>query len=186
MKHTSWIRSVATSLLFSALATGAFAQTTINPPGSNARHAGERELTLGGAGVSNKDFDESLGGVSGSFGQYLNETQEVVLRQTINYANPDRGRQRWNGATRVAFDQHFAAHGAIRPFVGANFGGVYGDSVRDTWAAGIEGGAKLYVQPRTFVYAIVEYGWFFSRARAIDDRFSDGAFNWGVGIGFNF
>jgi hypothetical protein len=32
----------------------------------------------------------------------------------------------------------------------------------------------------------VEYGWFFRHARAIDDRFSDGAFNWGVGIGYNF
>jgi hypothetical protein len=185
MKHIPSFRFVAICL-FGALALTSAGQTTITPPGDTTRHAGERELTLGGSGTSNKDFDESLGGVSGSFGQYLNDLQEVVLRQTITYANPDRGRQRWNGATRVAFDQHFAARGALRPFVGANFGGVYGDTVRDTWAAGIEGGGKFYVQPRTFIYAIVEYGWFFRHARAIDDRFSDGAFNWGVGIGYNF
>lgn len=168
--------------------TAAVAQTTVPAPGGDPteRRSGEREFTLGGGGATNKDFDESLGGVNFSLGQYLNPTQEVVLRQSINYSNPSNGGQAWNGSTRIAFDQHLTARGALRPFVGVNFGGVYGDSVRDTWAAGLEAGGKYYVQPRTFVYALVEYGWFFRRARNLDDRFNDGQFNWSVGVGFNF
>jgi hypothetical protein len=182
-----FLPSLAASLLLGALSTVALAQTAVTTPGDpTARRAGEREFTLGGAGAVNKDFDESLGGVNFSFGSYLNETQAIVVRQSINYANPNRGGQTWNGSTRIAFDQHLAARGALRPFVGVNIGGVYGDAVRDTFAAGLEGGAKFYVQPRTFIYAIAEYGWFFRRARSLDDRFDEGQFNWGVGIGFNF
>jgi hypothetical protein len=178
--------SVASCVLAATAAIG-WAQTTVPPPGDlTVRRAGEREFTLGGAGATNKDFDESFGGVNFSYGWYTSETQEWVLRQSITYSNPSNGGQSWNGSTRLAFDQHLAARGPLRPFVGVNFGGVYGDSVRETFAAGLEAGAKYYVQPRTFIYAMAEYGWFFRRARSLDDRFSDGQFNWGVGIGFNF
>jgi hypothetical protein len=178
--------ALCASLLLAG-ASIASAQTTVSSPGGfTTRTVGEREFTLGGAGAVNKDFDDSLGGVNFSYGYYTSETQEWVLRQSINYSNPSGGGQSWNGATRIAFDQHLAARGALRPFVGANFGGVYGDRVRDTFAAGLEAGAKFYVQPRTFVYAIVEYGWFFRHGRDVDDTFSTGQFNWGVGIGFNF
>jgi hypothetical protein len=164
------------------------AQTTVTPPGGdpNARQRGEREFTVGGAGASNKDFDESFGGVNFSYGWYTSPTQLLVIRQSVNYSNPDNSGQSWNGSTRIAFDQHFATHGAFRPFVGVNAGGVYGDNVRETFAAGLEAGAKFYVQPRTFIYAIAEYGWFFRRARSLDDRFDDGQFNWSLGVGFNF
>ena len=54
------------------------------------------------------------------------------------------------------------------------------------FAAGLEAGAKFYVQPRTFIYAMVEYGWFFRRVRNVDNSFSDGQFNGGIGVGFNF
>ena len=167
-------------------AVAASAQTTVSTGDLTVRTAGEREFTLGGSGASNKEFDESFGGVNFSFGTYINPTQQWVLRQSINYANPSSGGQSWNGATRLAFDQHLTAHGRLRPFVGVNVGGVYGDRVRDTFAAGLEGGAKLYVHPRTFIYAIVEYGWFFRHARNVDDTFSSGQFNWGLGVGFNF
>jgi hypothetical protein len=176
------------SVLALSTATTASAQTSVTAPTGDytIRTTGEHEFTLGGNGAVNKDFDESLGGVNFSYGWYLNPTQELVLRQSINYSNPSNGGQKWNGATRFAFDQHLTAYGRIRPFVGANIGGVYGDSVRDTFAAGLEVGGKFYVQPRTFVLAMVEYNWFFRRARNLDDRFSDGAFNWTVGLGFNF
>lgn len=150
------------------------------------RRAGEREFTIGGGGASNRDFDESFGGLNFSYGTYRNETQAWTLRQTINYTNPDNGSQGWVGSTRIAFDQHLAARGPLRPFVGVNFGGVYGNSVRDTFAAGLEAGAKYYVQPKTFVYFMAEYGWFFRRGRDLDDRFDDGQFNWSAGVGFNF
>jgi hypothetical protein len=187
--RSRFLPSFTVAMLLAA-ATAASAQTAITPPTGDVtvRRGGEREFTLGGSGSSNRDFDSSNGGVSFSYGQYLNETNLLVLRQSINYSNPSTpgASQSWYGATRLAFDHHLTARGAFRPFVGANIGGVYGDSVRDTFAAGLEVGGKYYVQPRTFIYAIVEYGWFFRKARSLDDTFDDGAFNWGVGIGFNF
>jgi hypothetical protein len=172
-------------LLIAAVAT---AQTTVTTPTGDLtlRTAGEHEFTLGGSGASNRDFDDSLGGVNFSYGWYTSDTQQWVLRQSINYSNPSIGGQAWNGATRIAFDQHLAAYGRVRPFIGVNAGGVYGDRVRDTFAAGLEGGAKFYVQARTFIYALVEYNWFFRHARNVDDTFDDGQFNWSVGVGFNF
>lgn len=166
----------------------ASAQTSVSAPTGDptVRTSGEREFTLGGAGAFNKELDDSLGGVNFSYGWYTTPTQELVLRQSINYSNPSSGGQAWNGATRIAFDQHLTAYGAMRPFIGVNVGGVYGDRVRDTWAAGLEAGLKYYVQPRTFVFALIEYGWFFRRARNVDDTFDDGQFNWSVGVGFNF
>lgn len=175
-------------LLALALPLLASAQTAISAPGTidPTRRAGEHEFTIGGSGAANKDFDNTFGGVNFSYGMYINPTLMWSLRQSINYSNPDVGGTQWNGATRLAFDQHLTARGPFRPFVGANFGGVYGDRVRDTWAAGLEAGGKFYVQQNTFIYAMVEYGWFFRRARGVDDSFSDGQFNWGIGIGYNF
>lgn len=175
------------SLVLVATVNVASAQTTVAAPGDfTVRTAGEREFTLGGAGATNTDFNDSFGGVNFSYGWYTSETQEWVLRQSINYSNPSNGGQAWNGATKIAFDQHLAARGPLRPFVGVNIGGVYGDRVHDTFAAGLELGGKYYVQQRTFVYALVEYGWFFDRGEDLDDTFSDGQFNWSIGVGFNF
>lgn len=183
------LHSIRTLLCIATLAvpTLALAQTTVGGSGGYAlRRAGEREFTLGGAGISNRDFDSSSGGVNFSVGYYTDENQAWVIRQSINYSNPENADRDWWGQTRLAYDFHLPTAGAIRPFVGANVGGVYGDGIRDTFAAGIEAGAKFYVQPRTFVYAMAEYGWFFRHARSIDNRFRDGAFTWGVGLGFNF
>lgn len=187
--NSSRIIARFSAALLLALPFALAAQTSVPVPSGAVvidRTAGEHEFTLGGSGGSNTDFDSSFGGINFSYGAYINPTLMWSLRQTLNYVNPDRGGIQWNGATRIALDQHLSARGAVRPFVGVNFGRVYGDQVRDTWAAGLEAGAKFYVQPRTFVYAMAEYGWFFQRARGIDNSFKDGQLNFGVGIGFNF
>ncbi len=116
------------------------------------------EFTLGGSGVSNKKLDSSAGGVNFSIGQYLNDSLLVSIRQTVNYRNPNTGGTAWDGSTLAAVDEHFG-QSALRPFLGLNFGGIYGDGVKDTWAAGLEGGLKYYVQPRTFLFALAEYEW---------------------------
>lgn len=146
--------------------------------------AGEWEFTLGGGGTSNKDFDNSLGGLNFSVGYFLSDTFEVSVRQSVNYSN-GAGSGEYDGSTFVAVDQHFGT-GRLRPFVGLNFGGLYGDNTSDTWAAGIEGGLKLYVLPKTFVFALVNYAWTFNDSNAATDNFDDGAFLWTVGMGFNF
>lgn len=148
--------------------------------------AGDVDFMIGGSGTSNKDFDDSLGGINFSVGQYLRSTQQIVLRQTINYSNPsDQGRS-WNGASRIAFDQYFLDRTPWRPFAGASLGGVYGDNVRDTWAAGLEAGLKYYVRPRVFIELIAEYAWYFRHSNKIDNSFDTGQWNWALGTGFTF
>ncbi len=152
---------------------------------SGAARAGDREFTLGGSGISNKDLDNSSGGVGASLGFYLNDTLMFGVRQTINYANPSGDDASYIGSTRLALDQHLLT-GRVRPFVGVNFGGVYGEDVTDTFVAGVETGLKFYVQERTFLYGLVDYAWAFRDSSDADDNFDDGGFQWSVGVGFNF
>jgi hypothetical protein len=178
---------ITACLLFAALPLISAAQAVLpTPVTSVSRTAGEREFTIGGAGASDRRLADSYGGMNFSYGWYTTETQMFALRQAVNYSNPRGDSRTWNGATRIAWDQHFGTRGAWLPFVGVNFGAVYGSAVTNTFAAGLEAGGKFYVQPRTFILAMVEYGWFFRRARGLDERFRNGQFNWNVGLGFNF
>lgn len=179
-----------TCLLAAALTGTAWAQNnTTDANGFNADwgpRTGDRELTLGGGGGSNKDFDSSFAGVNASYGQFLTDQWEVSLRQAVNYTNPRGAESMWNAATRIAGDYHFLPGSRFRPFVGGNIGGVYGEGVQDTWVAGIEAGGKYYVRPKTFVFAMAEYEWFFKSASKADNNFNDGQFIWSTGIGFHF
>lgn len=147
---------------------------------------GQREFILGGSGGSNRRLSDSFGGATASYGVFFTDQWQGVIRQTINYANPNDGGRTWNGSTKVAADFHIPTGGRLLPFVGVNFGRIYGSSLRDTWAAGIEAGAKLYVQPRTFVFLMAEYNWLFRKTREIDNNFGSGQYYWTTGIGFNF
>jgi|GEM_PF-962340 len=183
-------------LLFAAMPLFSLAQ---NSPGSSYDDSrgvsspdgwgpkpGDFELMIGGSGTSNKHLDDSLGGVNLALGHYLTSAQEILLRQSANYSNPKGSGQAWNGGTFLAFDQYLLQRTQWRPFLGAKVGGIYGDNVRDTWAAGLEGGVKYYVQPRTFIEAIAEYAWYFRHTDHFDKSFDTGQWNWGVGIGFTF
>lgn len=145
---------------------------------------GEWEITLGGSGSNNNDFDAGGFGANASVGYFLNKSWELALRQGANYADFG-GSSSWNASTRGAIDYHFDLN-RFRPFVGANFGGLYGKNVTDTWAAGLEGGFKFYVHPKTFVFAMLEYQWLFKDADRVDDNFDDGQFIYSLGVGFNF
>ena len=148
---------------------------------------GVRELSFGGSGGSNRELSDSFGGASVSYGVYLSDQWQGVIRQSVNYHNPRGGSTTWNGSTRIAFDYHITDMGSAMPFFGVNAGRIYGTSLRDSWTAGLEAGLKYYVQPRIFVFAMAEYNWFFQSAREIDDRdFGSGQFSWTAGIGFNF
>jgi hypothetical protein len=147
---------------------------------------GVRELTFAGGGGSNRHLTDSFGGASVSYGVYLNNEWLAVLRQTLNYANPDGGSRTWNGFTKIAFDYHITTLQAFMPFFGANAGRIYGSSLHDSWSAGLEVGGKYYIQPKLFVFAMVEYSWLFERGREVDNNFGSGHFTWSTGIGFNF
>ncbi|CAM2966251.1 outer membrane beta-barrel protein [Rariglobus hedericola] len=177
------------SLLFASTFVSAQTRTETVPvatyqPSEFGAVKGEWEFTLGGSGASNKDLDNSLGGVNFSLGHYLTDSLELSVRQSGNYSNGS-GDAEFDGSTFGALDYHFGT-GRLRPFVGVNFGAIYGENTSDTWAAGLEAGLKFYVLPKTFLFALVNYAWTFENADGAQDNFDDGAVLWNAGVGFNF
>lgn len=169
--------------LAQSTASGGTTLTTENTdysPGS-----GTHEITIGGGGASNQDFDGSYGAVNLSFGTYFSPRSELVLRQSVSYDNPENDGTSWGGATRLAYDYHFSENN-VRPFLGVSAGRIYGSGVDDTWAGGIEGGLKYFVKPQTFIMAMVSYDWFFDNGSEIDNQFDTGSYGWTLGVGFQF
>src|SRR4051812_36161041 len=156
MKKTKLILAVTPLLIASAFTAQAQYRTTNPKYDGFGAEMGEWEVTLGGSGSTNNDFDNSLGGVNVSVGYFVSDMLEVVGRQSVNYSNGTNSDSEFDGSTFVALDYHIGTSN-LRPFVGVNFGALYGDNTSDTWAAGIEGGLKFYVKPKTFVFALVNY-----------------------------
>jgi len=144
---------------------------------------GDWEIRLGGGGSNNQDFNAGSFNIDGSLGYYLSKQLEVSLRQSVSYGDNNNGTA-WNGSTRVALDLNFDL-GKFQPYVGANIGFVYGDSVSDTWAAAPEAGVRFYVLDRTFIFGQAEYQFFFRDSGGIGDGFDNGQFVYSLGIGFN-
>lgn len=82
---------------------------------------GDKEITLGGAGSSDKDFDDTIFSVQGSWGQYLSESSLWGVRQTVNARDTEGESVKFDGSTRVFYDYHFGT-GKARPFIGAKIG----------------------------------------------------------------
>ena len=150
------------------------------PQASYGPRADDWEFTLGGSGANDNDFDTGSFATSASLGRFLTDRSVLGVRQSLNYA--DFGNSTWNGATRVFYDYHFSS-GALRPLVGANLGWVYGDSVDETIAAAPEAGIQWYATDTAFLFALIEYQFFFEDAEDADDTFDDGSFVYTIGIG---
>lgn len=147
--------------------------------------AGDQEVTLSGAGSSDKDFDSTVFAVQGSWGQYLSESSLWGLRQTINARDQEGESVKFDGSTRLFYDYHFGS-GNTRPFVGLSVGGLYGEQVDETFMGGPEIGIKHWLQGSTFVTAMMEYQFLFKSGSDARDRYDDGAFFYSVGLGYNF
>lgn len=145
---------------------------------------GDKEVTLSGTAANGNDFDGVTAGINGSIGYFMTDNLELSLRQTVTYTDIGVDAS-MNGSTRVALDFHFDME-ALQPFVGANFGYVYGDAVNDTFEAAPEGGVKWFVNSTTFLFAMVEYQIFFDSASEANNAFNDGQFVYTLGIGFRF
>ena len=145
---------------------------------------GDKEVTLSGTAANGNDFNGVVAGVNGSLGYFLTDNLELSVRQTITYTDIGVG-SALNGSTRVALDFHFDLE-ALQPFVGGNFGYVYGDAVNDTFEAAPEGGVKWFVNSTTFIFAMAEYQFFFDSGDSASNSFSDGQFVYTLGIGFRF
>jgi hypothetical protein len=85
----------------------------------------------------------------------------------------------------VALDFHFDLE-ALQPFVGGNFGYVYGDAVNDTFEAAPEAGVKWFVNSTTFIFGMAEYQFFFDKGSNAGSGFNDGQFVYTLGVGFRF
>ncbi len=144
---------------------------------------GDKEVLLNGAGVSDKNFDNSVFSVQGSFGYFFMKNIEAALRQSLSVSDVETSGSSWAASTRGALDYHFDL-GRFWPFVGGNIGFNYGDDVPDTWTAGLEGGLKFFVNSTTFILGMLEYQWFLDSDE--DDGFSDGQWIYSVGIGFRW
>ena len=159
--------------------------------------AGDFEFTLGAGGANDRDFDGTSWNGNASLGYFFTDNLELSVRQSLtytdigNFSDPDDEDEgdtdgsALSGSTRVALDFHFDL-GRFQPFIGANVGYVYGDSVSDTFEAAPEAGVKFFVNDTTFIYGLAEYQFFFDESDDADDAFGDGQFVYTVGIGFTF
>ena len=137
---------------------------------------GDWELTLSGTGGNDKDFDNGQFNLSGSIGYFFSDQLELSFRQAIIWGD---GGSAWAGDSRAAVDYHFDM-GQWQPFIGANLAYTYGEGVDDSWLAGPEGGVKYFVNSTTFIQAVVAYEF------DLDDGLDEGAFFYGLGVGFRF
>ena len=144
---------------------------------------GDLELTLGGAGVSDRSFDSGSFAVNASIGYFLSPDFEVVLRQEFGFT--ESGDSSWFGRTRMALDYHLDV-GRLRPFVGISGGGIYGDTLTDSFAAGFEAGLKYFLQRKAFVFVLADYHWLFNDADTSSSGPEEGVVSYTLGIGLNF
>ena len=169
--------SVAAALVLS-LTVGA-------SPATAQDDRGPWEFTLAGTGFSDKDFDTTQLGVDLGLGFFLGPI-EIGGRQTINWADTDVD-DVLSGSTRGFVDLQFDI-GPVSPFIGVMLGYVYGDLVKDQFIAGPEAGIKIHVgdDQDTFIFARVEYQFFFEDEDDADSAFEDGQFVYTIGVGFRF
>jgi len=180
------------------LAIGALAiagMAAIAPSSAKAQNLGGPtsnpwELTLGGTASHGPDLNGFNASVNASIGYYFGNL-EVSGRQSLTYTDVGGAAgegSALNASTRLALDLHFPLgdHDEFVPYIGANIGYVYGDSVHDTFEAAPEAGIKYYVNNNTFVFVSVEYQFFFDKDSDASSSFSDGQFVYGLGIGFRF
>ena len=146
---------------------------------------GDREVTIGGQGQSDKDFESNDFSMTASYGQYLNDNGQVGVRQTVTVSDRENESADWDGATVVFYDHHFG-RSDWRPFVGANLGYNYGDRTEETFSAGPEAGLKYYVLDKTFIQGMIQYQFLFESSNDVDDNYDDGLVYYSVGMGFNF
>jgi hypothetical protein len=153
-------------------------------PNAMAYQQGDYELMLGGSGSSDDELDGTVLNIEAALGYFLTQNFELVGRQGLSYADMP-GDDNWNASTRLSFDYNFDLGGWF-PYLGANIGYLYGDTVKEQFIAGLEGGAKFFVNDTTFINLGLEYQFLFKDTKDADDNFKDGRFVYMLGIGFKF
>jgi len=150
----------------------------VGQPGLNA---GDWEIVLAGSGGNDNNFDVGSFALAGSVGHFLSDSSEIGVRQSVLFS--DFGNSNWNGSTRLFYDYPLLPGSEVRPLIGANIGGVYGDTVKDTFAAAPEVGFKFFLSPDAFLLLLAEYQFYFDSTNNVNNGFDNGAFVYTLGIG---
>jgi hypothetical protein len=138
--------------------------------------AGNWAMTLSGSGNNDQDWRTGSASINLSLGYFTTKELELGVRQGLIWSD---GGSAWNGDTRVFADYHFDMD-RWQPYVGANLGYVYGDSVNDAWIAGPEVGVKYFVNSTTFIDLSAAYEF------NLEEGLDDGAFFYSLGLGFKW
>jgi hypothetical protein len=169
------------AVLFAICAFGLIFQIAVRDAGAFQKE--HKELILSGNGSSDESFDGTVFSASGSLGYFLTDNFEALIRQDISYSEVQGSSDLWNGGTRLGIDYHFNIE-AFYPFVGANLGYLYGDTVEEQFVAGPQTGIKYFANSTTFILGLVEYEFFFQDTNKANDNFDQGRFVYNIGIGF--
>jgi hypothetical protein len=138
--------------------------------------AGNWEMRLSGQGSNDQDFRTVDITANLGLGYFVTKELEIGVRQGLTYAD---GGSAWAGDTRAFVDYHFDLD-RWQPYVGGNVGYQYGDNVSDSWLAGPEVGIKYFVNSTTFIDVNAAYEF------NLEEGLDDGAFFYGLGIGFKW
>jgi hypothetical protein len=147
--------------------------------------SGDWDLQLGGTGGSSRNWNGGNVAATASLGYLLTDNLELSVRQSLLVSDSRGSQNIKNGATAVAFDVNFAT-GPVVPFLGVNFGRLYGDTVVDSWNAAPEGGVKWFVKRDAYVLAMAEYAIQFEDISDVDNGWHDGAFVYTLALGLTF
>ena len=178
-------KKISIALCASAIMIPAYSQAQGMQGQDVGPKMGDREFSIGGAGSSDKNFDNGGFGIAGDLGWYLSDRTVAGVRQSVSWAAVDNGDDAWQGSTKGFIDYHFGTE-KLRPFVGATLGAIYGDGVKETGTAGLELGMKYYVLPTTFVQARAEYSFLFDSSDSASKNYDNGRWDYVVGMGYNF
>lgn len=162
------------------------APTSAQEPARGRDVAKPWELTLGGTGFNDEDFEAGGGQLAVSLGYYLTDALQVGVRQNLAFSDAGDGSpDTWNGSSRGVIDYVFQTEW-VRPFVGVNVGAIYGDTVKETMIAAPEGGVKFFVQDDAFIQLMVEYQFLFETSDRINQAFDNGQFVYSALLGLRF
>ena len=140
---------------------------------------GDWEMFVAGSGASDSGFDNTSLSATVSIGYFFNDNLEAGVRQGIVFSDTDAGGSDFAATTAGFVDFHFDLD-RWQPFVGAFIGYSYGDGVDDDGNYGPEGGVKYFVNSTTFIDLNAAYEF------NLEEGLDDGAFFYGLGIGFKW
>jgi hypothetical protein len=152
---------------------------------TNSFNKKDMTLTLSGSGSSSDDLDTNVGSFDVGLEYFIADALSASLRQGVSFSDDETRDSDVDASTRFALDLYLGER-AIVPFIGANIGYLYGDSVKDTFIAGPEVGFRLFITEDAFINFLVEYQFLFDDADEVDENYDDGRFVYSLGFGVRF